>query len=100
MTRNINIVYGMPLTGKSTIAKHLELKYNFKMLNFMELTEQVKKTKIDPENPDAEVEINFQDLINDLKDYLNKEKLSTKIIIDNSFIPGGEGFLIDTYEKI
>ncbi len=99
MRRDINIVYGMPLTGKSTIAKHLELKYNFKMLNFIELTEQVKKTKVDPENPEAEVEINFQDLINGLKDYLNNEKLSTKIIIDNLFIPGGEGFLIDTYEK-
>ena len=100
MTKDINIVYGLPQSGKTTIAKHLKDKYNFELLDFKELTEKVKKTKIDPENPDAEPEINFQDLTQGLKKYLDELPLKKKIIIDNIFIPGGpDGFLIDTYEK-
>ena len=100
MTKDINIVYGLPQSGKTTIAKHLKNKYNFELLDFKELTEKVKKTKIDPENPDAEPEITFQDLIQGLKNYLDNLSLKKKIIIDNIFIPGGpDGFLIDTYEK-
>ena len=100
MTKDINIVYGLPQSGKTTIAKHLKDKYNFELLDFKELTEKVKKTKIDPENPDAEPEITFQDLTQGLKNYLDALPLKKKIIIDNIFIPGGpDGFLIDTYEK-
>ena len=48
MTNDINIVYGPPQTGKTSLAKHLKLKCNFDLLDFKELTEKVKKTKIDP----------------------------------------------------
>ena len=100
MTRNINIVYGMPQTGKTTIAKHLKTKYNFELLDFKELIEKIKKTKIDPENPDNEPEIAFPDLVSGLKNYLNETPFSTKVIIDNIFIPNPpDPFLIDTYEK-
>ena len=100
MTKDINIVYGPPQTGKTSIAKHLKNKYNYELLDFKELIEKVKKTKIDPENPDSEPEINFQDLIQGLKNYLSTLSNSKKIIIDNIFIPGGaDGFLIDTVEK-
>ena len=100
MTNDINIVYGPPQTGKTSLAKHLKLKYNFDLLDFKELTEKVKKTKIDPENPDAEPEITFQDLIQGLKNYLTNLPPRKKIVIDNIFIPGGaDGFLIDTIEK-
>ena len=100
MTRNINIVYGMPQTGKTTIAKHLKTKYNFELLDFKELIEKIKKTKIDPENPDNEPEIAFPDLISGLKTYLNEISFNTKIIVDNIFIPNPpDPFLIDTYEK-
>ena len=100
MTRDINIVYGMPLSGKSAIAKHLQTKYNFTMLDFKDLIEKVKKTKIDPENPDAEPEITFPDLVKGLKDYLEKEPKNRRVIVDNFFIPNAaEPFLIDTYEK-
>ena len=99
MIKDISIVYGPPQSGKTTIAKHLKDKYNFEMLDFKELIEKVKKTKVDPENPDAEPEITFQDLVEFLKNYL-KTLTNKKIIIDNVFIPGGaEPFLIDTYEK-
>ena len=100
MTKDINIVYGPPQTGKTSLAKHLKEKYNFELLDFKELIEKVKKTKIDPENPDAEPEINFQDLIQGLKNYLSNLPHKKKIIIDNIFIPGGaDGFLIDSVEK-
>ena len=100
MTKDINIVYGPPQTGKTSIAKHLKEKYNYELLDFKELIEKVKKTKVDPENPDNEPEINFQDLIQGLKNYLNNLPQKKKIIIDNIFIPGGaDGFLIDTLEK-
>jgi adenylate kinase family enzyme len=100
MTKDINIVYGPPQTGKTSLAKHLKEKYNFELLDFKELIEKVKKTKIDPENPDAEPEINFQDLIQGLKNYLSNIPHKKKIIIDNIFIPGGaDGFLIDSVEK-
>ena len=100
MTKDINIVYGPPQTGKTSLAKHLKTKYNFELLDFKELTEKVKKTKVDPENPDAEPEINFQDLIQGLKNYLSNLPQKKKIIIDNILIPGGaDGFLIDTLEK-
>jgi dephospho-CoA kinase len=93
LTRDINIVYGMPTSGKTTIAKHLQSKYKFTLLDFKELTEKVKKTKVDPENPDAEPEINFQDLVQGLKNYLNETPLNTRIVIDNFFIPTEETFL-------
>ena len=100
MTKDINIVYGPPGTGKTSLAKHLKNKYNYELLDFKDLIEKVKKTKIDPENPDAEPEINFQDLIQGLKNYLNTISNNKKVIIDNIFIPGGaDGFLIDTIEK-
>ena len=73
MTRDINIIYGMPQSGKTTFAKHLKEKYSFELLDFKEVIEKVKKTKIDPENPDAEPEINFQDLINYLKNFLKND---------------------------
>ena len=100
MTNDINIVYGPPQTGKTSLCKHLKSKYNFELLDFKELTEKVKKTKIDQENPDAEPEITFQDLIQGLKNYLSNLPPRKKIVIDNIFIPGGaDGFLIDTIEK-
>ena len=100
MTRDINIIYGMPQTGKTSLAKYFKDNFGFELLDFKDLTEKVKKTKVDPENPDAEVEITFQDLVNGLKNYLNNTPLSTKIIVDNIFIANSpEPFLIDTYEK-
>ena len=48
MTKDINIVYGLPQSGKTTIAKHLKNKYNCELLDFKELTEKIKKTKVDP----------------------------------------------------
>ena len=102
MIKDINIVYGPPQSGKSTIVKHLKEKYNFEILDFKEMIEQVKKTKIDPENPDTEPEITFADLTNYLKNYLANPKnlAGKKNIIDNILIMGGaDPFLIDTYEK-
>ena len=100
MTRDINIIYGMPQTGKSSLAKYFKENFGFELLDFKELTEKVKKTKVDPENPEAEVEINFQDLVKGLKDYLNNTPLNKRIIVDNIFIQNSpDPFLIDTYEK-
>ena len=102
MINDISIVYGPPQSGKSTIVKHLKEKYNFEILDFKDMIEQVKKTKIDPENPDAEPEIAFPDLVSYLKNYLANPKniKGKKIIIDNILIQGGaDPFLIDTYEK-
>ena len=102
MTRDINIIYGMPQSGKTTFAKHLKEKYSFEILDFKELTEKVKKTKIDPENPDAEPEVTFPDLINYLKNFLKDDNYfkQKKILLDNFFVQNSpEPFLIDTYEK-
>ena len=102
MIKDISIVYGPPQSGKTTIVKHLKEKYNFEILDFKDMIEQVKKTKIDPENPDAEPEIAFPDLVGYLKKYLANPKniKGKKIILDNILIQGGaEPFLIDTYEK-
>ena len=100
MTKDVNIVYGLPNSGKTTIARHLKTKYNYELLDFKELIEKVKKTKVDPENPDAEPEINFTDLVNYLKEYITNLPLNKKVVIDNIFIPGGaDGFLIDSLEK-
>ena len=102
MTRDINIIYGMPQSGKTTFAKHLKEKYSFELLDFKEVIEKAKKTKIDPENPDAEPEINFQDLINYLKNFLKNDTFfkNKKILLENFFIQNSpEPYLIDTYEK-
>ena len=100
LTRDINIIYGMPQTGKTSLAKYFKENFGFELLDFKELTEKIKKTKVDPENPDAEVEINFPDLVKGLKDYLNNTPLNKKIIVDNIFIQNSpDPFLIDTYEK-
>ena len=102
MTRDINIIYGMPQSGKTTFAKHLKEKYSFELLDFKEVIEKVKKTKIDPENPDSEPEINFQDLINYLKNFLKNDTFfkNKKILLENFFIQNSpEPYLIDTYEK-
>ena len=90
----------MPQTGKTSLAKYFKENFGFELLDFKELTEKVKKTKVDPENPEAEVEINFNDLVKGLKDYLNITPLNKRIIIDNIFIQNSpDPFLIDTYEK-
>ena len=102
MTRDINIIYGMPQSGKTTFAKHLKEKYSFEILDFKDVIEKVKKTKIDPENPEAEPEINFQDLVNYLKNFLKDDNYfkQKKILLDNFFVQNSpEPFLIDTYEK-
>ena len=102
MTRDINIIYGMPQSGKTTFAKHLKEKYSFEILDFKDVIEKVKKTKIDPENPEAEPEINFQDLINYLKNFLKDDNYfkQKKILLDNFSVQNSpEPFLIDTYEK-
>ena len=101
LTRDINIVYGMPMSGKTVIAKHLLEKYGFTSLDFKDLIEQVKKKKIDPENPDAEPEVSYEDLLNELKIYLDELPKNKRILIDNFYIPnaGETPFLIDTYEK-
>ena len=92
----------MPQSGKTTFAKHLKEKYSFELLDFKEIIDKVKKTKIDPENPDAEPEITFQDLVNYLKNFLKDNSFfnNKKIILDNFFVQNSpEPFLIDTYEK-
>ena len=101
LTKDINIIYGMPMSGKTTMAKHLVDKYGFTLLDFKDLIEQVKKTKIDPENPDAEPEITYNDLLNFLKTYVEKIPKNKRILVENFFIPNAPEtpFLIDTYEK-
>ena len=100
MTRDINIIYGMPQTGKTSLAKYFKDNFGFELLDFKELTDKIKKSKADPENPEAEAEITFPDLVNGLKDYLKKISLNKRIIVDNIFIQNSpDPFLIDTYEK-
>ena len=102
MTRDINIIYGMPQSGKTTFAKHLKDKFNFEILDFKDVIDKVKKTKIDPENPDSEPEVTFPDLINYLKNFFKDENFfkNKKILLDNFFVQNSpEPFLIDTYEK-
>ena len=101
LTKDINIIYGMPMSGKTTMAKHLVDKYGFTLLDFKDLIEQVKKTKIDPENPDAEPEITYNDLLNFLKTYVEKIPKNKRILVENFFIPNAPEtpFLIDNYEK-
>ena len=102
MTRDINIIYGMPQSGKTTFAKHLKEKYSFEIIDFKDVIEKVKKTKIDPENPDAEPEVTFPDLINYLKKFVKDDSNfnKKKILLDNFFVQNSpEPFLIDTYEK-
>lgn len=43
--RDVNIVYGMPLSGKTVITNHLEKKYNFKLIDFKKVIEDLKKKK-------------------------------------------------------
>ena len=45
MTKDINIVYGMPQSGKTTMAKYLKEKYSFDLLDLKGFIEKVKKTK-------------------------------------------------------
>ena len=100
MTRDINIIYGMPQTGKTSLAKYFKDNFGFELLDFKELTEKIKKTKVDPENPDAEVEITFPDLVKGLKQYLNDTPLNKRILVDNIFIQNSpDPFLIDTLDK-
>ena len=100
LTRDINIIYGMPQTGKTSLAKYFKDNFGFELLDFKELTERIKKTKVDPENPEGEVEITFPDLVKGLKDYLKITPLNKRIIVDNIFIQNSpDPFLIDTYEK-
>lgn len=101
--RDINIVYGLQGTGKTSMAQHLKNKYNFTLLDFQLLIKDIKKSKADPENPEADVEsieITFDDLLEGLKNYIKNVKPSQRIIIDNIFIPNAaEPFLIDNVEK-
>ena len=78
MTKDINIIYGMPQSGKTTMAKYFKEKYSFELLDFKELIEKVKKSKIDPENPDTEPEVTFPDLKNGLQKYIDNELQNKK----------------------
>lgn len=45
MTRDINIIYGIPQSGKTTFAKHLKRKYSFEIIDFKDVVEKVKKNE-------------------------------------------------------
>ncbi|MCQ2820711.1 MAG: ATP-binding protein, partial [archaeon] len=100
MTKDINIVYGMPYSGKTTMARHLAGKHHFTLLDFNKLIKMVKKSKVPPDEPDTDpesIEITFDDLIEGLKKYIETETKGKRIIVDNFFNP--KGTMIETPEK-
>ena len=83
LTRDINIIYGMPQTGKTSLAKYFKENFGFELLDFKELTEKIKKTK---------VILDFQNFLNimiyiqkyfQIIQYFMKENIYIKIFKEN-----------------
>ena len=86
--RNLHVVYGMPQSGKTSIINHLKEKYNFTIIDFVHLINELKTEKGKLEDPPAEpenVEFTFAELLEGFTKKLNYIPLNQKISFENIF---------------
>lgn len=82
-------VYGRPLSGQSTVAKILNKKFGFKVLDWPTFTEQVKKAKSTDEEP-FEGEVPSYEVANAIFDFLSrlsKEQQNQTYVLDGYYEP-------------
>lgn len=77
---NINIVYGMPYSGKTTFTKHLCQNYGYDLLDINEVIKKLKERK-NPEDPEN-AELLPNDLFEEYEKIIKLNK-SKKLIVDN-----------------
>ena len=83
--RQLNIVYGLPLSGKKKITDYLANNYGFKVLDFVKISEGLKKKLAGPEGNPEEIIIDFNKFHEELKLILKTIPLNQKIIYQNIF---------------
>jgi adenylate kinase family enzyme len=87
LNRDVTVVYGMPLSGKTKISDHLKKQYNYTMIDFVEFITELKKAKgmlQDPPEPDG-LDITGQELIDGFKKHFSNLKLNEKVLLENIF---------------
>jgi adenylate kinase family enzyme len=84
--RDLSVVYGMPQSGKTSIINHLRDKYNYTVIDFVHLINELKTEKGKLEDPPADaenVEFSLPELIQGFSKKLNSIPLNHKICLEN-----------------
>lgn len=83
--RNINIVYGLPLSGKKKISEYLSNNYGYRILDFLKITESLKKKLAGPEGNPDEVQVSFKQFLVELNLILNSIPIEERLLYINIF---------------
>lgn len=84
--RDLTVVYGMPQSGKTTIINHLRDKYNYTIIDFVQLINELKTQKGLLEDPPADpdtVEYSYEELIQGFTKKLETIPLNQKVCLEN-----------------
>ena len=83
--RQLNIVYGLPLSGKKKITEYIINNFGYKVLDFVRIAEGLKKKLAGPEGNPEDIIIDFNKFLEELNLILKSIPLQQKIVYQNIF---------------
>lgn len=83
LIKDVNIIYGMPLSGKKTLTKHLETKYNFRLIDIKEVINDCKKKKTPPEEDWEATELTTPELIKGVEELIAELPNNQRVLVTN-----------------
>ncbi len=81
--RDLNIVYGLPYSGKTVISKNLEAKYGYTLIDFADFIEKIKEIKAGPEGDKDSITVDLKMFLEEFQIKLNSIPLNQKILLEN-----------------
>lgn len=81
--RDLSIVYGLPYSGKTVIAKNLESKHGYTVLDFVVFIEQIKEIRAGPEGDKDSITVDFKMFLEEFNNKLNSIPKNQKLLLEN-----------------